>query len=234
MIHNVIHQHPLNKINSSVDDECSADSSQGIPIAVENPLQHKKRQQNLPARTTSRVSFDESRNVRHESAAADMSKMELLQLCWFTQAEMYLFKQRSLLMAKEIRFQTSRMTNPAIMAYSLALTTVYVACCQVEHESSPNEQASFLNSADQHNLSQCMAVSDCRLGLERICNRTINQDQRKRRRDIVLTVLIAQAEDPSTTACGCKDIDEHVREASRSVSLPSSLFARELAKAQQE
>ena len=150
-----------------------------------------------------------------------MDREEIKEL-WSTGAEMKQYKAQTAFLAKEIN--RAEKANVAPFSYHRVVLGAYDACCRMQTET----DASPLTEIERKHFNKWMEVSISRIGLERICIREMAQDKYARRAHVVDAVLEVQ----ENLVPGVKDGDELMREAARSVSLASRLFARELAQAQ--
>ena len=172
-----------------------------------------------------RVTFDESYNVVHRTTQDEDCHLTDR---WETSDAMKQMKTRTVLLAREInRSDKASSAQQNNVSYPRVVLGVYLTCSAAPRET----DQSPLSATQRKQFYKWMDLAESRIGLERACIHEIRMDKYRRRTQVAHAVLEAQYRCGLTEQRGDRD-DESIRNAARSVSLASRLFARELALAQ--
>lgn len=162
-----------------------------------------------------RVRFDEQRNEEYENTL--WSKRDCPRR-WYTKNAIKQMKEDAFTHARSQRFSKSMRDE----SFKKVILSVYDECCTAMDEKSS------LSSLNEYSLKVFVAQSHSRTGLERTGIREIEQDKRRRRKDLLDAVFDAH----ETYKNGShKARTELVRLASEPVTRPARVFARHLAMA---
>ena len=166
---------------------------------------------------------------------------------WYTLSEMQEYKNQTRWSSSEIHQMEHQEDRRDAPSYSNVVEQIYAVCCRAAHEiqgeddDDDDNSYSILTHIEQKNLSRYVQGHVSRIGLERLCVREIARDKRQRRVAVVDAALEQQQQQQQQQQHEAlkRHSSGHHREqaislASRSVSLASRLFAREMALAQWE
>lgn len=199
------------------------------------------------------VTFDESRNVQHETEPWT-SPREDCRRRWYTNAEYRKMKESSQALAKHLTIKDAtqerlpqledlsscsdhRTNVKSSSSYHAVVLRVYDKCCQAPSNFSSNQNAAekmrrmLISDHDEVLLANVVRKHHSRAGLEKIIIRDIAHDKRYRRSEVTKRVLAVQANHgPAASASARRML---TRRASESVSQTSRLFAHCMAMALQ-
>eukprot|EP00523_Entomoneis_sp_CCMP467_P009599 CAMPEP_0168736472 /NCGR_PEP_ID=MMETSP0724-20121128/9879_1 /TAXON_ID=265536 /ORGANISM="Amphiprora sp., Strain CCMP467" /LENGTH=238 /DNA_ID=CAMNT_0008783673 /DNA_START=227 /DNA_END=943 /DNA_ORIENTATION=+ len=160
------------------------------------------------------VRFNEEANVYHENAILYTDERSSL---WYSVDEFNKFTDFYNIECRAI-LKTERDLQAHRKAYSNVLTRVYLACQMQALEK--------LHPMDHSLFASWVQKTHSRVGLERSIVSCIKQDRRRRRQELIETVMQVQQAYSSSP-----DLDEHIRFASQEVTIPAVNFAAHLAQA---
>uniref|UniRef100_A0A7S3LEL2 Uncharacterized protein n=1 Tax=Amphora coffeiformis TaxID=265554 RepID=A0A7S3LEL2_9STRA len=191
------------------DDEVSITSTFTIDLTGKQNL--------CPTDQRRRVTFDESRNVYHNTPADEACIQER----WESSYDMRQMKTKTVFLAKEISRSDRCNVKQNTFSYPRVVMGVYLTCSTVLHET----HESPLTVAQRKQFYKWIDAAESRIGIERVCIQEMRVDKYRRRAQVVDAVMDAQYR-PGVL---CESRDELIRKAAQSISRASRLFARELA-----
>lgn len=212
-------------------------------------------------RTDNNINKGAKKTVRfntYANQAYDNTQMIDKQDCkrlWYTARDYKDFKSANKMLVAQIARSEQRRQSacPFSLSYQDILYRTYEACCiyPLTHpvdEAHIDESTAFCGATeictdpivledktDEEQLRQWLAIATARLGLERSAVRDIARDRYYRYKDLVRNVLEIQTQwdhhdDEVVTMRDPRA--EYLRQACQSITRPSRLFARQLARAQ--
>uniref|UniRef100_A0A7S2Y2K0 Uncharacterized protein n=1 Tax=Entomoneis paludosa TaxID=265537 RepID=A0A7S2Y2K0_9STRA len=212
---------PSNKVNSQDFDEFSLSSTISADnVPSKDPGTH-------PQERT--VHFCESSNVVHENPLCK----DDCSLLWHTAEELRHFKAAFSFMARMISHEGEGQDSlQHSQFYTGILENVYEACCYAE-----NVSEDILTRQEKSCLAGLFSIDIGigRLGLERRSVRKIGRDKQRRRTQLFCLVTTANIEDGlcrEDDFFGRNMVAEQLRMQCEQVTLPSRVFAMQLAQAQ--
>jgi hypothetical protein len=118
-------------------------------------------------------------------------------------------------------------------SYANIVKRVYETCCAEASEANLTISSSVLSAQDQKAFIHLVEKANARTGLERTIVRELTYDKRTRRTQVAKTILEIQQRFVNSVECtnANMDVSKLMRKASETISLPATLFARELANA---
>lgn len=164
-----------------------------------------------------RVSFKEEHSVVGSAANEDC-----IVDCWYTREENQSFRYH---LAEEVD-ELKQSETEADSKYKGILSGLYLTCCHAEEEGG-NASVSFLPRQAKESLRLCLSDSD-RLGLEMMALQCLRDDNVHRRKDHLKRVMSIQKKIKARPYLANVRA-EAIQQGAEPISLPSRLFALEMA-----
>jgi hypothetical protein len=147
-----------------------------------------------------------------------MTKDEEYRALWYNGSDMRRFRREASAAVNEMA-QADKRKRAETFSFKATILGVYDSCCEA-----PSDSAETAISESQRQcLTMWMYMDSHRWGLERSSIKEINFDRSSRKRKLVLAILQMQQMATHVTP---EIKAEYLQKASRTVSRPSTLFAR--------
>jgi hypothetical protein len=170
-------------------------------------------------RLSSRVCFDFSRNIVHESTKEYEEITEL----WYSRSDYVEMRQSMKVLAKQAIDHDQTLSHAK--RYKTVLLKAFHACCHASQETDTCE----LEKKDEALLKKLLS-NPFRIGMGAICVMSLQADKVTRRRKLVAAVCEAQMNMPREL--NYSDRADFIKRVAEDISRPSRLMARRVASKQ--